>query len=102
MIRGNLAEDLKRLCVEAERIGVGSPEMRMKVMDNMEVLDFICEETERQQLGLSRYGRMIFAKRESGHAVILQDLEIVMTELAWVIEESTKRRERILVFTYIC
>lgn len=92
VIKGYFAEDLRRLCVEAERIGAGTPAQRQYVMENLDSLDRVFEETETEQLRLSSCARMVHAAPGSGHTIVFSDPEIVMNEIKWVVEQYEAKR----------
>ncbi|GAB7357304.1 hypothetical protein MBLNU459_g8269t1 [Dothideomycetes sp. NU459] len=86
VIKGSLVTDLRKLCVEAERVGLGTPEQRRVVTDNLEGLNRAMEESQRGQLRLSRNGRMAYAF-DSGHVVFLTEPDVVLGEIKWVLDQ---------------
>lgn len=93
VIRGYLTEDLRRLCVEAERVGHGTEQQRRHIMGSLAEMDAVFEDIERQQLRLSSNSRLVYTAKEAGHAILLQDPETVFKEISWVVEQC-KKRER--------
>ena len=90
VIKGSIAEDLRRLNDEAERVDLGTSQQRRTIRENLELLDQVFEDSERQQLKLSTHGRMVYAKKESGHVVIFNEPEIVLDEVNWIRREYEK------------
>lgn len=84
VVMGNFTEDQRRLVDEAERVGLGSPEQRALVKSALPMFDEAMEKMQREQLGLSTEGRMVFA-RESGHWPHVGQSEIVIEEIKWVL-----------------
>lgn len=90
VIKGFLVEDLRRLCVEAERVGHGTTQQRRHIMGGLAEMDAVFEDTERQQLSLSSNSRLVYTAKEAGHAILFQDPETVFEEIRWVVEQCNK------------
>lgn len=89
VIVGDFAGDLRKLCQEARRVGLGTEEQRRRVEDSLDLMDEVMKSSQGGQLRLSTKGRVVLA-RGAGHVPFLTEPDIVLKEIRWVIDEYWK------------
>ena len=85
VIKGEHVRDYRLLYENGVKAGNGSTKQRDTLKKWIDGIDEVWEKNQRQQLMLSRNGRMVYA-RHSGHQVALQQPILVAEEIKWVLD----------------
>ncbi|MCJ1240317.1 hypothetical protein MMC14_008318 [Varicellaria rhodocarpa] len=83
VIRGDSAMDIRKILNAGVAAGNGTKEQHEKMKFFVDGLAEIDERHQREQLKLSKCGRMVYA-RESGHNVQITEPEVVAEEIRWI------------------
>ena len=91
VVRGDTASDLRKVYDAGVAAGNGTKEQRDKFKRFVDGLSDMDERHQREQLKLSRCGRVAYA-RESGHNVQVTEPHVVANEVRWVWDTLKERR----------
>ena len=93
VIRGDSARDIRKILNAGVAAGNGTKEQHEKMKFFVDELADIDERHQREQLKLSKCGRVVYA-RKSGHNVQMTEPEVVAEEIRWIWDTLNERRLR--------